>query len=259
MIDNLPTDIKGRVARLETLFADHIGSSGVDIHEPASRWATGFAKPQDVTRAELKNSDGSTPDLLKAGDGHWYCFSVKNGPLDETISAFFLIDIYTSIGGRRDMRITISADGRSWIRTIHSDAQGGTGWVQTQGEVFKDVKDVTNFNNTGVKGSINLRSISRGIDGFDVFLLIRLDNVTAIGSNSASALYLFGDENKKYLKPNLNFSQAIEDYNKVDLTDRSSGKLIFTESGISLTRPVNATTGTSYRGSYCWHVPLPTT
>lgn len=256
MTDNLPTNLKDRVKRLETLFTDHIGSSGVDIHEPASRWATGFARPQNVTRAELKNADGSSVDITKAPDGHWFSFNILNGPEATQTAGFYLIDIFTSIGGRRDMTVTISADGRSWFRTIHSDAQGGSGWVQTQGRAFQFTGNVDNFNQTGITGTMYLQSISRGIDGFDVSLIIRLDNVTAIAQNNAVMIYRFTEASKPYLKPPFNFQLTIEDFNKVDLTESTKGKLNISGDGIALTRPANATGGTSLRGSFYWHVPL---
>jgi hypothetical protein len=256
MTENLPTNVKDRLARLETLFIDHIGSSGPDIHETASRWATGFAQPQNVTRAELTNADGTAVDLETAPDGHWFCFECVNGPLDDATKGFYIVDILTSIGGRRDMSFKISADGRSWFRTIHSEAQGGTGWVQTAGLAFQDLKDVSDFNNTGVRGTVRLWSISRGIDGYDVFLTMRLDNVVAINPNNAVLIYPFSADSKKYLKPSINFNATIEDFNKTDLSTPTFGKLTFLDSGISLIRPSNATSGTSFRGSFSWHVPL---
>ena len=239
MTENLT--IKKAVNKLQRLISNHVGSGGADIHPNATRYLSGFAAPKDVTRVFLANGT----DILKVDDGHYYASQIVNGPLAESDGSVKLIDIFSSAEGRKDLVLKISADGREWQKSIHTNGTGGFGWVQTEGPVYAFSQTVSNFNGTGISGFIKIKVMSRGTSGTDVSIFLKLDNVTAIASNSGKVLHTF---DSKVPAPPYGFSVLAHDWNVPGDRNRDVVILV-TSTGISVVRPDGASSAGSYRAS----------
>lgn len=240
------TPIKKGFAKLQRLITNHIGSAGDDIHPTATRFLSGFANPEHVTRIFLENGT----DILSVDDGHYYASGIVNGPLPESDTSVKLIDILSSSEGRKDFVLKISADGREFHRTIHTNGAGGTNWLQTEGPVYSTTQTVSNFNGTGISGYIKIKVMSRGASGTDVSIFLKLDNVTAIAANVGKVIHTF---DTKVPAPPFGFTTTTQDWNVPSDRNRDIVVLV-TSTSIFVVRPEGATNAGSYRTSIYYSV-----
>ncbi|HCZ40132.1 BppU family phage baseplate upper protein [Brochothrix thermosphacta] len=96
-----------------------------------TNWQKYEMMPANGIRPRLLNGT----DLLTLKSGFYEVTQCKNSPFSETESSWKELDVIESDLGRKILRLTISGNGRTFIRTVHTNGVGGRDWWEIPDKV----------------------------------------------------------------------------------------------------------------------------
>lgn len=233
-----------RVKKNERLIINHMGSSGdEDIHEAVSRTGAGFAESRHIEYMPLPPD----ADVLTLPSGYYYGSTMKNIPQEPTNNSVKNLHVINSGSGMKTIILTVNSTGEKWERTIHFGGVGGSGWVRKTYLEFTHNQNYDSFKNTGVSGNLRISVDNSDKKGYDVEIVLFLNNLHQIQADTLTEIVSFSDfEGGNIWYPRVNQNGRAYNYNDVSFNAQPL-IWVMTNSGISIVRHVDTGVGGSFR------------
>lgn len=115
-------------------------TAGMLTDESATNWQKFKVTQDNGFRVRLK--DGT--DLLTLTTGYYEVSKCKNSPFPDTETSWKNVDVVEGISGRKMLRLTVSASGETFYKTLHTNGVGGRDWWQVADAGVTQNNRVTN-------------------------------------------------------------------------------------------------------------------
>lgn len=120
--------IKATVNKLNRLINYHVGLGGNQAHPAVNKFNSGFMTPEIKADLEagVANAKGKMQqmpagtDVLTLPAGNYEISGAKNNPVGSDNWTWIEYEIHTAGEQRRQIKAVISANGRTYYRTVHT-------------------------------------------------------------------------------------------------------------------------------------------